>query len=118
MAHLKSKVVTLSSVSNNLKARMAEFLLAQSITVEEMREERQPAVVPQAVVLQPGERLQPTALPKLTGSNHFYSWWKDWESLQRQHEPSGLPEIKKFQLLKSVDDTICRDLQLSSYNST
>lgn len=106
VAHLKSKVVTLTSVSNNLKARMAEFLLAQTITVVEIREEPQPAVVPQAVVLQPGERLHPTALPKFTGSNNFYSWWKDWESLQRQGEPSGLPEIKKFQLLKSVDETI------------
>lgn len=76
-------------------------------------------MVPQAVAPQPVVRLEPTSLLRFTGpKRNSYRWRGDWESLQRQGEPSGSAEVKKLQLLDSVDEKICRDLQLSPYNST
>ncbi|KAJ8415854.1 hypothetical protein AAFF_G00404110 [Aldrovandia affinis] len=47
----------------------------------------------------------------------YYRWRKDWESLQQQGDPSGSPEVKKFQLLESVEETIVKDLRLASHNT-
>ncbi|KAJ8372873.1 hypothetical protein AAFF_G00276120 [Aldrovandia affinis] len=47
----------------------------------------------------------------------YYRWRKDWESLQEQGDPSGSPEVKKFQLLESVEETIVKDLRLASHNT-
>ena len=47
----------------------------------------------------------------------YHRWKKDWESLQDQGEPSGSAEVKKIQLLNSVDVKISRDLRLSTYNT-
>ena len=59
-----------------------------------------------------------TSLPKFDGfKRNFHRWRKDWESLQRQGEPTGSVEAKKIQLLDSVDDKISRDLRLSTYNN-
>ncbi|XP_047242980.1 uncharacterized protein LOC124881465 isoform X2 [Girardinichthys multiradiatus] len=50
-------------------------------------------------------KLKATALPKFTGCQHdFYRWKKDWEALQNQGEPTGSRELKKFQLLYSLDE--------------
>ncbi len=38
-------------------------------------------------------------------------------SLQKQGEPPGSAEVKKIQLLDSIDDIIGRDLRMSSYNT-
>lgn len=63
--------------------------------------------------------LASTSLPRFTRSKrNFYRWRNNWESLQRQGEPSSSDEIKKFQLFNSVDEKICRDLCLATYNST
>ncbi|XP_067280641.1 uncharacterized protein [Pseudorasbora parva] len=113
-ADLKSRVKDLKIFGSNLEARRAEFLTAQKIAEEERRQtEPQPTAVPQPVV-----RIKPTSLPKFTGfRRNFHRWRKDWESLQKQGEPTGSVEVKKFQLLDSVDERICRDLRLSTYNS-
>lgn len=67
---------------------------------------------------QPVLKIKPTSLPKFTGfRRNFHRWRKDWERLQKQGEPTGSVEVKKFQLLDSVDERICRDLRLSTYNS-
>lgn len=42
---------------------------------------------------------------------------KTGESLQKQGEPSGSTEVKKIQLLESVDDKISKDLRLSTYTT-
>ncbi|XP_070408825.1 uncharacterized protein [Nothobranchius furzeri] len=64
-------------------------------------------------------KLKATALPKFTGNQReFYRWRKEWEALQRQGEPTGSVEVKKFQLLDSLDERIARDLHLSTYPST
>ena len=66
----------------------------------------------------PAIRLKPTALPKFTGNKRdFHRWKKDWEALQKQGEPTGSSEVKKAQLLDSLEDKIRRDLRLTSYNT-
>lgn len=66
----------------------------------------------------PAIRLKPTALPRFTGvKRDFHRWRKDWEALQRQGEPTGSKEVKKIQLLDSLDDKISRDLRLTTYNT-
>lgn len=119
-AELKNKVVTLTSVSNNLEARMAEALGAQRSAVRGTSGgESRPVEVPQALVPRPGEAAEPARLPRFTGAKRdFYRWWKDWERLQKEGEPSGSAGLKKFQLLNSVDKKICRDLHLPAYNGT
>lgn len=113
-ADLKGRVKDLRIFGSNLEAKRTEFLIAQRISEEERRlTEPQPIAVPHPVV-----RIKPTSLPKFTGlRRNFHRWRKDWESLQKQGEPTGSVEVKKFQLLDSVDERICRDLRLSTYNS-
>ncbi len=66
----------------------------------------------------PAIKLKPTSLPKFTGIRRdFHRWRRDWEALQRQGEPTGSKEVKKFQLLDRLDDKIMRDLRLMSYNT-
>ncbi|CAI5644746.1 unnamed protein product [Oreochromis niloticus] len=63
-------------------------------------------------------KLKATALPKFTGSQReFYRWWKEWEALQKQGEPTRSMEVKKFKLLDSLDDKVAKDLRLSTYTS-
>lgn len=72
------------------------------------------APVPTAPVV----RIKPTALPIFSGDKRYYHRWrKDWENLQRQGEPSGSAEVKKIQLLNSIEDRIRKDLRLSTYNT-
>ncbi|KAL1250910.1 hypothetical protein QQF64_018706 [Cirrhinus molitorella] len=66
----------------------------------------------------PAIKLKPTSLPKFTGIRHdYHRWRRDWEALQRQGEPTGSKEVKKFQLLDSLDERMTRDLRLMSYNT-
>lgn len=63
-------------------------------------------------------KLKATALPKFTGSQReYYRWRKEWEALQKQGEPTGSKEVKKFQLLDSLDERVAKDLRLSTYTS-
>ncbi|TKS65757.1 hypothetical protein D9C73_028022 [Collichthys lucidus] len=66
----------------------------------------------------PAIRLKPTALPKFTGNKRdFYRWKREWNALQRQGEPTGSQEVRKFQLLDSLDDKVSRDLCLPTYST-
>ena len=66
----------------------------------------------------PAIKLKPTSLPKFTGNKRaFYRWWKEWNALQAQGEPSGSKEVRKFQLIESVEERIVKDLRLLSYNT-
>ena len=112
---LDGRVKGLRTLNNHLDARRAEFLTAQRIAEEERRRRTQPLPVPahQQIV-----QIKPISLPKFDGfKRNFHRWRKDWESLQRQGEPTGSGEAKKIQLLDSVDDKISRDLRLSTYNT-
>ncbi|XP_058477623.1 uncharacterized protein LOC131448851 [Solea solea] len=67
----------------------------------------------------PTIKLKPTALPKFGGiKRDFHRWKKDWEALQSQGEPTGSKEVKKVQLLDSLEDKITRDLRLTAYNTS
>ncbi|GAA6087259.1 uncharacterized protein LOC115149571 [Tachysurus ichikawai] len=112
---LECRVKDLKAFSNNLEARRAEFLTAQRI-----EEDRSRGRVPQVPVPvpQPTLRIKPTCLPRFSRYKRtFHRWRRDWESLQKQGEPTGSVEVKKIQLLDSVDERICRDLRLSTYNT-
>lgn len=63
-------------------------------------------------------RIEPTTLPIFTTHRReYHRWRKDWESLQRRGEPSGSAEVKKIQLLDSVDDKISKGLRLLTHNT-
>ncbi|KAK7918659.1 hypothetical protein WMY93_009943 [Mugilogobius chulae] len=49
-------------------------------------------------------------LPKLV-------WRREWEALQKQGEPTGSREVRKFQLLDSLDEKVAKDLRLSTYTT-
>lgn len=60
------------------------------------RETQPIVVVPQAVIPQSVVRIKATSLCKFTRfKSDFYSWWRAWENLQRQGEPTGSAEAKK-----------------------
>lgn len=64
-------------------------------------------------------KLKATALPKFAGNQRdYYRWRKEWEALQKQGELTGSKEVKKFQLLDSLDEKVAIDLRLSTYSST
>lgn len=64
-------------------------------------------------------KLKATALPKFAGNQWgYYRWRQEWEALQKQGEPTGSKEVKKFQLLDSLNEKVARDLCLSTYNSS
>ncbi|XP_058508118.1 uncharacterized protein LOC131474324 [Solea solea] len=64
-------------------------------------------------------KLKATALPKFAGNQRsYYRWRQEWEALQKQGEPTGSKEVKKFQLLDSLDEKMTKDLCLSTYNSS
>lgn len=66
----------------------------------------------------PAIKLKPTSLPMFAGSKRdFHRWRKEWEALQRQGEPTGSKEVKKFQLLDSLDDKVAREFRLKAYSS-
>ncbi len=72
----------------------------------------------QTIPIAPVVRIKPTRLPKFCGmERYFFHWRKYWKSLQKQGEPPGSAEVKKIQLLDSIDDIIGRDLRMSSYNT-
>ncbi|GAA6100468.1 uncharacterized protein LOC106583987 [Tachysurus ichikawai] len=113
---LEGRVKDLKAFSNDLEARRAEFLTAQRIA-EEDRSRRRVLQVP-VPVPQPTLTIKPTCLPRFSGyKRNFHRWRRDWESVQKQGEPTGSVEVKKIQLLDSVDERICRDLPLSTYNT-
>lgn len=118
-AMVEGKLKDLKAFRNRLEARRADFVRAQMIAEEEKRAAA--ATVPTTPPTTPATpivRIKPTSLPKFNGCKRsFHRWKKDWESLQRQGEPTGSVEVKKMQLLDSVEDKISRDLHLSTYSA-
>lgn len=63
-------------------------------------------------------KLRPTALPKFDGNKrNFHHWRKDWEAVQKQGEPTGSKEDRKFQLLDSFEKKVAADLRLLNYGT-
>ena len=96
-----------------LVSRKAEFI---QVKLKEEDKQQTRTVPPNPPM--PSIKLKATALPKFSGiKRDFHRWRKDWEALQRQGEPTGSREVKKFQLFDSLDERITRDLRLTTYNT-
>lgn len=118
-ATVKGRMKDLKAFSNKLEARRVDFVTAQRIAKEE-KSAAAATIRPTTSTTQatPIVRIKPTSLPKFNGCiRSFHRWRKDWESLQKQGEPTGSVEVKKMQLLESVEDKISRDLHLSTYST-
>lgn len=119
---LEGRVRRLREDRNDLEARKGEFARARRVAEDALVTNPSIVAVPNATPLIPQAtpivRFRPASLPVFDGNKrNFYHWWKDWEKLQQQGEPSGSVEIKKIQLLDSIDVRIVKDLRLSSYNT-
>lgn len=96
-----------------LISRKADFIRAARIKsdTEELPDRR---ATPVAAI-----KLKATALPKFAGNQRgYYRWRHEWQALQKQGEPTGSKEVRKFQLLDSLDEKVTSDLCLSAYNSS
>lgn len=122
-ATVDGRIKGLTVLGNKLEARRAEFVTAQRIAEEQERAAAVMAAAPDMATTPttqttPIVKIKPISLPKFHGCKRsFHRWRKDWESLQKQGEPSGSVEVKKMQLLDSVEDKISRDLHLSTHNT-
>lgn len=99
---LGSRVKNLQLMNNKLEAKKATFAIAQRVAKEEKSARMAAASVSAAAASQataqttPIVRIKPTSLPRFDGcKREFYRWKRDWESLQKQGEPTGSVEVKK-----------------------
>jgi len=95
-------------MNNKLEARRAELVFAQRNSEEEksahLRTSTAASSTPHAANTTPMVRMKPISLPRCHGCKRdVHRWKRDWESLQRQGEPTGSSEVKKIQLLDSMD---------------
>ena len=105
----RSRLKELEHQSTRLVSRKAEFITGPP---------ENPANTASNRNFTPTIKLKPTALPRFSGyKRDFHRWKRDWESLQKQGEPTGSKEVKKIQLLDSLDDKIKRDFRLNTYNT-
>ncbi|XP_073797048.1 uncharacterized protein [Danio rerio] len=119
---LESHVRKLKECSNELESRKAEFAWARRAAEDTQALDtsmtNNPNIMVPAGQIMPVVKIKPTSLPKFTGiKRDYYRWKRDWENLQKQGEPTGSVEVKKIQLVDSVDDRIAKELRLSSYNT-
>lgn len=119
---LEGRVRRLKEDSNVLEARKGEFARAWRVAEDALVSNpsiiTMPNTTPLIAQATPVVRFRPASLPVFDGNKrNFYRWRKDWEKLQQQGEPSGSVEVKKIQLLDSIDVRIVKDLRLSSYNT-
>lgn len=109
---LDARLKELRAAHTKLKLKKAEFATARRLTHEQSTSGKPLQLMPPIV------RIKPTTLPIFNGSRRdYHRWRKDWESLQRQGEPTGSPEVLKIQLLDSVSESIARELRLSTYTT-
>lgn len=108
---VQTRVRKLERALLKLTARKAEFIKVRG------KQDRSSSTITDYAAL-PATQLKSTSLPKFPGTRgDFHRWRKDWEALQEQGDPTGSREVKKIQLLDSIDDTISRDLQLLTYTT-
>lgn len=108
---MDQRLKELRTAHTKLKLRKAQFATSRRLA-------DQGSSVKNVQPSSPIVRIRPTTLPIFHGSKRdFHRWRKDWESLQKQGEPTGSPEVLKIQLLESVTETIAKDLRLSTYTT-
>lgn len=109
---LDGRVKDLRASNYRLELRKAEFTTARVIAEQGTGVKQLPLFTTPTPVV----RIKPTILPIFSRSKReYHPWRRDWESLQKQGEPFGSTEVKKIQLLESVDDKISKELRLSTY---
>ncbi len=109
----QSRIKDLETILPNLTIRQADFTGAHV-----RGETSRLSTTSNSSVATPAIKLKPAVLPKFSGiRREFHRWKKDWEALQMQGEPTGSREVKKFQLLDSVDEKTIRDLHLTTYTT-
>lgn len=109
---LQTQVRELERALLKLTAKKAEFIKVQG-------KEDRPNFTTTGYTCTASLQVKPASLPKFPGTRgDFHRWRKDWEVLQEQGDPTGSSEIKKFQLLDSIDDTTTKDFHLLTYSST
>ncbi|XP_038145790.1 uncharacterized protein LOC119786474 [Cyprinodon tularosa] len=107
------RVRELEQMVPKLMSRKAEFIEAKAKESAGKTLSTSSISYPTSVI-----KLKPTSLPKFTGVRRdFHRWRRDWEALQSQGEPTGSKEVKKFQLIDSLDEKIIRDLRLVTYKT-
>ncbi|XP_047221695.1 uncharacterized protein LOC124868446 [Girardinichthys multiradiatus] len=107
------RVRELEQIVPKLMSRKAEFIEAKAREDAGRVASASPISYPTSAI-----RLKPTSLPKLTGIRRdFHLWKRDWEALQSQGEPTGSKEVKKFQLIDSLDEKRIRELRLVTYKT-
>lgn len=115
---LDGRIRGLKEVNSRLELRTAEFATARRVAEEARAAQPANVVAGGPIHAAPTVRIKPTALPTFRGNKRdYHRCRKDWENLQRQGESSGSAEVKKIQLLNSVEDKIMKDLRLSTYNT-
>ena len=88
------RVRGLEQIIPELMSRKADFIKAKAKKDSERVVSAAPISYPASAI-----RLKATSLPKFTGiRREFHHWKRDWEVLQKQGEPTGSREVKKFQL--------------------
>ena len=113
---LAARMRDLKFTKNRLEQRRAEYVTARRVKEEKSPKPAAGGTTPPPPT--PSVRIRPATLPIFHGcKREYHRWRKDWESLQKQGEPSGSAEAKKIQLLESVEDRIRKDLRLSSYTN-
>lgn len=86
--------------------------------ISEDTTERMKSPVQQSLQTTPVVKIKPTKLLTFSGNKwDFHCWKKDWDSLQKQGEPTGSVEVKKIQLLDSVDERIVKEPRLTNYST-
>nr|XP_020441517.1 uncharacterized protein LOC109951383 [Monopterus albus] len=108
----------LKAAKNKLEPRKGEFARALRIAEDAKATEHAGNRVEPPVRVTPVVKIKPTKLPTFSSNKRdFHCWKKDWASLQRQGEPTGSVEVKKIQLLNSVDEKIIKELRLSTHST-
>ncbi len=111
------KSLVMSLIQGNLNLLGLGGLLRMHKHQTPVWENNLDVTVPAAQIM-PLVKIKPMSLPKFSGNKRdYYRWKRDWENLQRQGEPNGSAEVKKIQLVDSIDDRIAKELRLSSYNT-
>lgn len=115
---LNDRIKNIKRMKNKLELRKADFVTARRAEEAAETVGGRNEALPTPGPINPIVRIKPTSLPMFNGNRReFHRWRKDWESLQRQGEPSGSSEVKKIQLLDSIESKIVKDLTLTTYPS-
>lgn len=101
--NIEDRIKQIKLMKNKLQARKSQFAIAQTIAEEKSKSDAaQSDLTPLPILAPPAPivKIRPICLPKFHGcKRNFHRWRKDWESLQKQGEPSGSVEVEKVSVV-------------------